>query len=106
MVVDLERVTVEDERARNRWVAHAGDLRAFANYVRDGDTITFTHTFVPPELEGQGVGNKLVRAALDDARARGLRVAPICPFVRVYMRHHREYADLLAADFRPGGAHE
>src|SRR5207237_9921452 len=61
MTVDLERVTVEDEPARSRWVAHAGEVRAFANYMRDGDTITFTHTFVPPELEGQGVGQKLVR---------------------------------------------
>jgi predicted GNAT family acetyltransferase len=109
MAVDLERVTVEHDPAKSRWVARVGDAIAVADYMRDGETITFTHTFVPPEIEGQGVANKLVRAALDDARARGLRIAPLCQFVRVYMRRHREYDDLLAPGFRPattGGADE
>ena len=69
---------------------------AVADYMRDGDTITFTHTIVPPALEGQGVGSRLVKAALDDARAKGLRVVPQCSFVAAYIDRHPEYRDLVA----------
>jgi predicted GNAT family acetyltransferase len=39
----------------------------------------------------------LVRQMLDDVRNRGLSIRPLCPFVRVYIRGHDEYADLVAA---------
>jgi uncharacterized protein len=42
------------------------------------------------------VGARLVTGALDDLRARGFTVVALCPFVRAYLRHHREYADLVA----------
>ena len=50
----------------------------------------------PPQAQGQGVGSRLVKAALDDARAKGLKVAPRCPFASAYMGRHPEYNDLLA----------
>ncbi len=65
-------------------------------YTRDGDVVTMTHTEVDPELEGQGIGGELVRQALDDVRAHGLRVRPSCPFVAAYIRRHPEYADLVS----------
>ena len=45
--------------------------------------------------EGQGVGSELAAGALDDARARGLRVLPYCPFIRGYIERHQEYLDLV-----------
>ena len=51
---------------------------------------------VAAAAEGQGVGAALVRHALDDARAHGWRVVPVCPFVRAYLARHGEYRDLLA----------
>ena len=69
---------------------------AVADYIRDGDTITFTHTIVPPALEGRGLGSRLVEAALDNARAKGLRVVPQCSFVAAYIDRHPEYRDLVA----------
>jgi len=55
-------------------------------------------TQVPEALEGQGVGSGLVKAALADARARNLKVVPLCEFVAAYMEHHPEDQDLLALD--------
>lgn len=69
--------------------------RAVAAYQREGDTVVFTHTGVPPELEGRGIGSRLIRAALDDVRDQGLRVIPQCPFVRAFIAKHPEYRDLL-----------
>ena len=58
--------------------------------------MVFTHTVVPPELRGRGIAEKLVRAALADARAAGRKVVPQCSYVAKFIERHREYQDLLA----------
>ena len=56
-----------------------------------------THAEVDPSREGRGLGSTLVRGALDDVRARGLKVRPDCPFVADYIaRHADDVGDLLA----------
>lgn len=54
------------------------------------------HTEVDPRLRNRGLGAVLVRAVLDDLRARGDRVIPTCPFVAAFIRRNPEYEDLLA----------
>ena len=71
-----------------------GHLAATYYDLADG-VITFVHTEVPPELGGKGVGSKLVKGALDQVRAAGLRVVAQCPFVKAYIEKHQDYADLL-----------
>jgi uncharacterized protein len=71
-----------------------GHLAATYYNVSDG-VITFIHTDVPPELGGKGVGSQLIKGALDQVRAEGLKVIPQCPFVKAYIDKHGEYADLL-----------
>ena len=61
------------------------------------DHITLVHTEVDPAHSGQGHAATLARGALDDARERGLRVVPSCPYVASYIAKHPEYADLVAA---------
>ena len=58
----------------------------------------FLHTEVDPNVQRRGLGTALVVGALDDARDRGKRVVPICPFVDAYIRRHPDYADLAVAD--------
>jgi hypothetical protein len=58
--------------------------------------VVLLHTEVSPDLEGKGLGAQLVAGALDDIRARGLRLVPLCPFVGDYLRRHPEAADLVA----------
>jgi uncharacterized protein len=53
--------------------------------------ITFTHTEVPAELSGRGIGSALARGALHQVRAQGLKVVAQCPFIG----KHPEYGDLL-----------
>jgi predicted GNAT family acetyltransferase len=59
--------------------------------------LVFTHTFVKPQFRERGVGNTLVRGALDDVRAKGLTLTNFCDFVARYIDAHPEYADLLDA---------
>jgi predicted GNAT family acetyltransferase/glutaredoxin len=69
-------------------------------YHRRGDRIAFTHTEVTPACEGRGFGSRLVAHALDDAREKGLVVAPLCPFTAQYIKRHPEYAELVAPEHR------
>ncbi|WP_225705548.1 GNAT family N-acetyltransferase [Bradyrhizobium cenepequi] len=68
---------------------------AAAYYEKADGVITFVHTEVPPELGGKGIGSKLVRGALDQVRAEGLRVIAECPFVKAFIEKHADYQDLL-----------
>lgn len=95
--VDRPSLDVRDNPGEHRYEVHVdGELGGFAVYRRDGDRITFVHTEVDDAHEGKGVGSELVRRALDDVRARGLRVVAECPFVRGWIARHDRYADLLA----------
>ena len=60
--------------------------------------IALVHTEIEPSAEGRGLGSRLVSGALDDIQARGLRVAPVCPFVLAYLRRHPEHRDLVDED--------
>jgi predicted GNAT family acetyltransferase len=80
--------------ARRFEVPH-GDMIAVLEYQLVPGRIVFTHTGVPKELEGRGVGGALARAALEYARSQDLAVRPVCPFVAAYIARHPEYADLV-----------
>ena len=72
-----------------------GELAGLAVYTLSGDTMTIPHTEAQPRYEGRGLGARLAKFALDDARRRGLRVVPRCPFIAAYIERHPEYADLV-----------
>jgi predicted GNAT family acetyltransferase len=67
-----------------------------AEYRVTDHTMHMTHTYVPPPLEGRGIAAALVAAALDHARAAGLKVAPHCSYVRAYMKRRPATLDLMA----------
>ena len=85
---------ITDNRAEHRFELPTDAGPAIAAYQLDGDVITFTHTVVPEEAEGHGVGSRLIAAALADVRRRGLKVVPQCPFVAAYLEKHRDAAAL------------
>lgn len=91
----MDDAQISDNRERSRFEVTVEGHVAHADYRIDGDVITFTHTIVPPALEGRGIASRLILHALNDVRARGLRVVPQCPFVSAYIRKHPEWADLL-----------
>ena len=94
-------IPVVDNAAEHRFEALVDGEFAVAEYVRDGRTITFTHTVVPPALRGGGVANALARTALDQARAGALTVVPQCAFFAAYIRRHPEYQPLLRQQTNP-----
>ena len=75
-----------------------GRLLGEIRYRIDTGVVTLVHTEVKPAAEGQGVGSRLVAGALEDIRARGLSLEPVCPFVRAYLARHPEHSDLVVSD--------
>lgn len=97
-----EPLRITDNPEERRYEAWIGDrLAGKAEYRIVGDRIIFFHTEIDPDFEGHGLGSRLVRATLDDVRARALRVTPKCPFFSAWIARHPDYSDLVA--LRPGG---
>lgn len=89
---------VTDNADEGRYELSVDGQMAVLGYHRRGDTIFLTHTEVPEALEGQGIGSRIVKHALDTARAAGEKVAPWCPFVRAYIDRHPEYEEIVSAE--------
>jgi len=96
-------ITVADHPKAHRFeITVDGKVAGFAAYMRDGSTVSFTHTEIDPSFEGKGLGSALARGALDATKAQGRAVLPFCPFIRGYVERHPEYLELVPADQRPG----
>jgi predicted GNAT family acetyltransferase len=94
----MSTLEVTDNRAEDRYEAHAnGKVAGYLFYRERPGGLVLIHTEVVDEFEGQGIGGRLVAAALDDIRGRGLSLTPLCRFAAGYIDRHPEYADLVAA---------
>ena len=104
-VVDAgDGVEIVDSGSNSRYEARLDEgLAGFLVYEMHDGWVTFVHTEVDPSFEGRGIGSRLAKAGLDDARARGLPVTPECPFVLSYIRRHPEYRDMVVGVRGPRG---
>jgi len=71
-----------------------GSLAGFTQYVEAGLQRIFFHTEIGEEFGGRGLAAVLVTAALDATRDAGLRVVPVCPYVKKFIERHEQYQDL------------
>lgn len=73
---------------------------AFIEYIINNENILFlTHTEVPRELEGKGIGSTIVANVLEYAKENNYTIAPLCPFVASYIKRHQEWTTILAKGF-------
>lgn len=88
-------VEVTDNRSSSRFEAREdARLAGFSEYIRTPELVVLTYTEVDAAFEGRGVGSQLARHGLDAARAEGLKVMALCPFVAAWLARHPEYSDL------------
>ena len=84
-----QQATVVENEARSRFELHEADeLIGFASYVVEDGQVVFVETVIDPERRGSGLGQMLVRAAVERVRARGEVPAARCPFVAAYLDSH------------------
>jgi predicted GNAT family acetyltransferase len=88
---------VRHNPAASRFESTVEGQLCVADYSLRNGVMTMFHTGVPRALEGRGIASAIVRAALDHARAQGLKVRPDCSYVALWMQRHPETLDLLEA---------
>lgn len=93
---DIE-IAIEESGAKGRYVVKGPDgADAEMTFSKVGDRqIIIDHTAVPDVFRGQGVGARMVERAVEDARAAGKTIIPLCPFAAAQFRRHPEWADVL-----------
>lgn len=89
--------SVRDNPDRNRYeLVVDGRIVSIADYHLDGDTLVVPHVETDPEMRGQGMADRLMRGMLDDLRAGGRRITPVCPYAAAFIREHPDDQDLVA----------
>jgi predicted GNAT family acetyltransferase len=89
-------MTTDVTQQSNRFeISVDGSRAGLAEFVDADGRRIFTHTEVDDEYSGKGLAGELVAHALDATREAGLRVVPMCDYVRGYVEKHDEYADLV-----------
>lgn len=87
-------VTRNDDAGRYE-VTVDGELAGFAEFRDHPSGVReMPHTVVETPYKGRGLAGIIVRYALDEIRADGLRVRPTCSYVNNYLTTHPDYADL------------
>lgn len=96
--MSVSEIQFEDRGSKGRYYIRlpAGD-EAEMTFTKVGESqIIIDHTEVPDAFRGQGAGLRLVTRAVEDARAAGKTIIPLCPFAAAqFRRHHDEWADVL-----------
>lgn len=76
---------------------HIGQAH-YRDYKTDsGVERIFFHTVVDEEYSGQGLGGKLAAFALDDTVASGMKIVPVCPYIKAFVAKHQEYGPDVVA---------
>lgn len=103
MSADLE---VSHDEGAGRYLLHDGGeavgMLAYRPVGRPGDTLVDVYTTqISPSRRGHGLGEVLVRGALDDLRERGASVKASCWYVAEFLRDNPDYHDLREGSRRP-----
>jgi predicted GNAT family acetyltransferase len=95
------QIVITDAPKRKRFEATVdGELAGYLVYRSRQGLLALIHTEVEERFEGHGLGGRLARFGLDQAREQGIAVLPFCPFANDWMKRHREYVDLVPAAYR------
>jgi predicted GNAT family acetyltransferase len=86
----------EEQAGGGRYVARFDAGEAEMTFRSEPGRMVIDHTYVPDALRGGGIGERLVRRAVHDARASGTKIVPRCPFVAALFRRHPDFADVRA----------
>jgi uncharacterized protein len=91
-------ISYEDHPTKGRFVVRIDGVEGEGELTTSKVTdhlIIADHTFVPETMRGTGAGSALVNRLVEDARAKGQRIVPLCPFVRAQSLRHPEWADVI-----------
>lgn len=80
----------------SRFLLDVNGKEVYVLYAEDKDTLDLYSTYTPPKLRGQGLAEKVVRAALLYAKEKKLKVIPNCWYVRKFLEKHSEFSSIVS----------
>lgn len=83
---------IDHNRSASRFEVLVNGALSVLDYRVAENTIYLLYVEVPEAEQGRGIASRLSRAALEFARAGGLKAVPQCPFIAAYMRRHPEFS--------------
>lgn len=91
-------IQLQENETKGRYIYRADDgTEAYMTFSKVGESmIIIDHTEVPDAFRGQKIGLKLVERGVEDARAAGRKILPLCPFAAAQFRRHPEWSDVLS----------
>ncbi|BDD84183.1 N-acetyltransferase [Tsukamurella pulmonis] len=96
MTETTENIVVARNDAEGRYdITVDGELAGFTLFIDRGEQRIFPHTQLDEKFSGRGLSGILVHDALEDTRAAGKRVVPVCPLVKKYVTKHPEVQDIV-----------
>ena len=94
--MDPSQINVRHNAEEQRFEVEIEGQLSVADYELQGDRMIFTHTYTPPAQRGRGIAEKLVRVALEHARAEQRKIVPACSYVALFVERHPEFKPLVA----------
>lgn len=91
----MNELSITNNEGKKRFEADVNGQIAYLEYMPAGQNIVLSHTEVPETLEGQGIGGRLVKEALETIKSNGQKIIIVCPFVAAYIKRHPEYLELV-----------
>jgi len=93
------KITYTETETKGRYAATQAGVEGEAELTTSKlspTSIIADHTGVPDSMRGLRVGRALVERLIADARTKGQRIVPLCPFVRAHaLKHREELADVI-----------
>ena len=71
------------------------DIAAAYYRIDENGNVVLTHTEVPFEYSGQGIGTRLATGTFDLIRASGRKAVLKCSFMGRFYASHRDYDDIV-----------
>lgn len=92
----MSEYEVHHDPEQGKFYVREDGKEALMSYkTMEDNLLVYNHTYVPQELRGKGLAGKVVKTALEYARAEGYKVVPGCSYVRNYLERHPEYRDVV-----------
>lgn len=91
-------ITLQEANGKGAYVARVAGVSepAEMTFSRTGPALIIVdHTFVPDSMRGKGVGAALAAHVIGEARAKGFKIVPLCPFLQSQVERHPDWSDVV-----------
>ena len=95
---DTPDITLSETGSKGRYVISpdGSEAEAEMTFSRMSDSLVIVdHTGVPDEFRGRGYGKALAERVVADAREKGFKIVPLCPFFKAQADRHPEWSDVV-----------